>query len=113
MIRFILFAGLISLAACSRDSKKNVLPSAKMQSLLWDLLRADELLTYRQNKDSSFQSVKAKTALYDSVFAIHHINKATFQNSLEFYQLHPDQLKPILDSMQKKTDAPVVPLEIK
>ena len=105
MIRFSVFLLCLFLFSCSNDGSipKDVLPENKMGAVFWDIMRADEMMNYYQQRDSSYISSK-RTAFYDTIFSIHQISKEDFQRSIQFYQSRPDLLKPILDSLQKKAD---------
>lgn len=94
------------LVACTEgnDPKKDVLPPQKMESVLWDILKAEAIADSRQLKDSSFQSIAIHTTLYDTVFAVHQIDKDVFKKSLRYYESRPDLLKIIFDSLQSKSD---------
>ena len=97
----------IVLISCSQQQSipKNVLPPSKMKAVLWDLLRADEVVNFYMVKDSTYRTIEKRTDLYQSVFKIHNISKADFKTSLRFYEDHPEILKPIVDSMQGRTDS--------
>ena len=94
------------LYACSTKQSvpKDILPPAKMQSILWDTFRADEMALYYQFKDSSYARLTKREELYQKIFQVHHITKDQFKRSLQFYQSRPDLLKTILDSLQKQSD---------
>ena len=87
---------------------KNVLSINKMQSVLWDVLKADEMASYYIQRDSSINNLSKHVELYQQIFQIHHITKQDFKKSIEFYESRPDLLKFVFDSLQKKTVIPVV-----
>jgi len=90
-----------------------------MEAVLWDMMRADQFLAdYVLNRDTSKNNKTETLKLYQQVFAIHKIDKETFQQSFTYYQAHPDLLKSIMDSIGTQpvetlpplaaTDTPVV-----
>lgn len=99
------------LAACAGGSSipKDVLPPERLGPVLYDVIRADELVDYLQNTDSSFRRFAKRASLYDTIFQLHAIKKEDFRKSLQYYQGHPDLLKIVLDSLQKKASVPVNP----
>ena len=104
-MRYFLIAGLFFLfQSCLNKDKipANVLSKKKMQSVLWDLLRADEYVVDYATKDSTLNKKEKSIELYEQVFRIHHITKNEFQKSLDFYQGRPDLLKIILDSISNR-----------
>ena len=91
------------LFACSGSSvPKDVLPQAKMEAVLYDVIRADEMVDLLKLSDSTWQPFARRTALYDTIFQLHSVKKEEFQSSLRFYQGRPDLLKEILEELQKK-----------
>jgi uncharacterized protein YcfL len=93
---------VLLLAACKN---KNAIPAGvlspeKMQTLLWDMARADQYLTdFILNKDTTLKESKERIKLYQQVLAIHKTNEKQFKESFAFYQHHPDYLKQVLDSI--------------
>jgi Domain of unknown function (DUF4296) len=107
MIRILfLFLLAFSLFACSSRSSvpKGILPVPKMQAVMWDMLRADELANYNSVKDSTYRKMDRHTQLYQVIFNVHKISKDEFARSLHYYEDHPEMLSIVLDSLQKKSD---------
>jgi hypothetical protein len=73
-----------------------------MESVLYDIIRADEMVDLVKLSDSTWQPFSRRTALYDTVFQLHGIKKEDFQESLSYYQQRPDLLKEIIAGMEKK-----------
>jgi len=105
MNRFLICAlTCLLLISCSGSKvPKDVLPPQKMQAVLWDAMLADEMADYYVRKDS-LNALSKHAELYQQVFTIHKISKDDFKKSLRFYESHPDLLKPIFDSLQKKSE---------
>ncbi len=82
----------------------DVLPTKKMEAMFWDMLRADELADTQVQKDS-IQNIFGQYKLqYSKVFTHHKVTKEQFQKSLKYYEAHPNLLKPIFDSLQKRSE---------
>jgi hypothetical protein len=108
MSRFLLlFLGLYMFGCKQKTIPENVLPPDKMQAVLWDVLQADEMINYYSPADSTYKSLEKHIELFQTIFQVHHITKEAFKKSLGFYESRPDMLKTILDSMQKRSVAPV------
>ncbi|HEX2533779.1 MAG TPA: DUF4296 domain-containing protein [Chitinophagaceae bacterium] len=109
MTRILIGALLLTLFSCS-DQKpatpKGVLPVEKMGPLIWDAMRADELVTqnHTQRRDSSFDLDAYRFGLYNEVFRIHGTSRAQFDSSLKYYQMHPDLMKTVLDGVQQQAE---------
>lgn len=104
MIRLISVLFLLVLAGCKPSLPKDVLPPEKMQTVFWDLTRADEYCNYKVTFDSSWASAEKHEELYQQVFAIHKVSKEQFKKSLRYYQSNPRYLKIVLDSLQNAGD---------
>src|SRR5215204_1626729 len=99
MIRIGILA-VVLFFSCSQKPKvpDTVLPPDKMEKLLMDLLRAEELLS-KIEVDSALGDSINRISLYQSVLAFHKTDKENFKKSFTYYENHPQLLKPILDSM--------------
>ena len=106
-MRLIIFSSVLVLLACSGEPSvpKGVLPPEKMEAVLYDVMRADEMANFYSLKDSTYHNFSKRTALYDTIFHLHGIGKETFQKSMNYYQGRPDLLKIIFDNLQKKADS--------
>jgi len=101
-MRVVAFLTLL-LCACSDVSlPDHVLPSKKMEAVLYDVIRSDEMVDFLSLNDSTYRFPAHRKNLYDSIFQLHKVKKEDFQKSMKFYQGRPDLLKVILDDMQKK-----------
>jgi hypothetical protein len=105
MIRCLILFCLIAGVGCKGKSRPaGVLDEKQMQVILWDILRADEVTNYYQISDSSYATLEKHSAIYFSIFQLHHTTRAAFIKSLHYYEENPDKLKPVLDSLQAMAD---------
>lgn len=96
---------LFVVTACSQGKvPKGVLSPPEMEAVLWDVLLADQTAEFYVQKDSAVSALQRHTDLYQQLFRIHKISKEDFQKSLRFYESHPQLLKPVLDSLQKRSE---------
>ena len=63
------------------------------------MIRADLLAHEIIKKDSSKNNNTETNILTQKIFAIHHIDKTTFDRSMKFYSKRPDMMDNILDSL--------------
>ena len=89
------------MVACSNDGAvpKDILPPARMQNVLWDLIQADKFSVLFLSKDSAKNVKEERIRLYEDVFRIHHISKEEFEKSYKFYLSRPDISKVMFDSL--------------
>jgi hypothetical protein len=108
MIRYLisLFCIIVFLVSCSGNPKvpNGVLPPDKMRSVMWDMIQADEFVSYKAFTDSSYKSLNKRTQLYQQVFRLHHTSREEFKKSIQYYQGHPEMLKTMFDSLQAHSD---------
>ncbi|MER3497191.1 MAG: hypothetical protein C4308_00415 [Chitinophagaceae bacterium] len=93
--------------SCGKEKNQQVLPPQKMKDVLWDLVRADFYVSDFIMHDSLKNKKHESQELYNEVFRIHHITKEQVKSSIIYYQSHPEEFKPILDSLAVKSTEPV------
>jgi hypothetical protein len=98
------FLAAVLLAACTRDSPpRGILPRPEMESVLWDLIQANQYSFTFIAKDSGKVSVKDEDLkLYEEVFELHHTTREKFQESYAWYMKHPELVRNIFDSLLAK-----------
>ena len=102
---FSFFLLLIFFSCKANKIPDDILPPEKMQEVLWDMIRADEFLVSYVIKDTSVNRKTESVKLYQKVFEVHDISKSAFEKSFKYYQLHPENLQPIMDSLNaRKSD---------
>lgn len=102
------------IAGCAGKEKRpdHILPPARMQAVLWDMMRADQFLAdYVFSRDTSKNKEKESIRLYSQIFTIHQVSRQQFSESFAYYRTHPGQLQPLMDSISKMNQgAPTQPL---
>jgi hypothetical protein len=89
------------LAACRGNSNEQLLDINEMKVIVWDMLKADELYTVQQAKDSTLRIQKKNLEYYEKIFAYHKISRFTFYKSFTYYEAHPLEMKELLDSIDQ------------
>jgi hypothetical protein len=98
----------IILYSCAGESvPKGIFPLKKMEEVLYDIVRAEELVDFSMITDSTYRIPSKRYALYDSIFHIHKITKEDFSKSYQYYQGRPDLFKEILEILHAKTDTTI------
>jgi len=90
------------LLACSskNDIPADVLERKKMESLMWDMIQADQYYREYLIRDSVGKDIQQmRYNLYEEVFKIHKISRATFEKSYDYYSNRPKLMKDIFDSL--------------
>lgn len=104
MKKLIISSLVFIIISCQSSVPKNVLPPAKMQSVMWDMMQADAMAEYYASKDSALSELAKHVNYYQDVLTLHKISKEDFKRSLSYYQSHPSKLKTIFDSLQTFTE---------
>lgn len=101
-MRSIVFVCIVLLFSCNSHNKvpSDIIQPKEMQSVMWDMIRADNLAEERARRDSFLNLNHENLELINEVFAIHKIKRSEFEKSLQFYQNNPDMLRAMLDSIK-------------
>lgn len=103
----------MAILSCGRGPSvpAGILPSDKMEAVLWDLLRADQFVTnYVASRDSSISGHAKGPQLYAAILKKHGITDSEFQVSLEHYKKNPKLFYPVLDSIGQQPSLAPTPL---
>ncbi|WP_028788353.1 DUF4296 domain-containing protein [Terrimonas ferruginea] len=93
------------LVGCGNKNKipSDIMPREKMDSVLWDMLRAGEFINgYVQVTDTGAARGSKSVAVYEEVLRVHKITRRQFDESFAWYRAHPDQMKRLLDTLAKR-----------
>lgn len=111
MMKHIFFFILCFVVFSCRDKNRvppEIIGQKEMQSVLWDVIRAQILSLEMAHKDSSINEIAHTKTLTKRVFEIHKITAAEFEKSYNWYTNHPDLMRIIFDSLsvrkQKEND---------
>ncbi len=94
---FFILILFISSVACKQES--STLAPTQMKLIMWDMITADEWLKFAASRDSSIVYKKQQTSLYNKIFTLNKTTKQDFYSSYQYYQLHPTEMKLLLDSL--------------
>lgn len=101
-MRKIFCIALFFACSCSNADKvpSGIIPKAKMEKIMWDMLLADRYSTQYLQKDTAKIDFKAETfKLYSAVFALHQVSAAEFRKSFTYYLSRPDITRNMFDSL--------------
>jgi Domain of unknown function (DUF4296) len=103
-LKRIALIGIVFLFSCGDKSgvSSGIIKPAKMQKVLFDVLRAEAFVFDFVKKDSVKNLEAESVKLQQQIFAVHKVTKEEFYKSYDFYKTHPDLMQPLLDSMISK-----------
>jgi hypothetical protein len=95
---FILF---VLLVACNNEAKnEQQIPFEKMQTVVWQLLKADELYARKSVTDSTWKASKKNVVFYQQIFDLNKVDRTQFYKQMENLKAHPVEFKTLMDSVE-------------
>lgn len=107
-MRFLLIVCFLILLSCTPKAKvpKDILQPPQMTNVLWDLIRADEMVTMQYPVDTGTIRFDTSLVLYSQIAKAHNTTQQQFKQSLQFYKTRPDLLQVIIDSLSNRATLP-------
>jgi hypothetical protein len=102
MIAGLLAMVLLTATGCvdKKHVPSGILAGEKMESLLWDMVQADQYSALYLAKDSAHIDLKTENLkLYDEVFRLHNVSREEFRKSYQYYLDHPEVAQTLFDSL--------------
>jgi len=95
---------LLVLASCGSKNKvpAEIMQPAKMQKILWDVVRSQALAAEEARKDSTINEIAQTKVLVQKAFKIHDVTSDEYEKSYKWYTSHPDIMKVLLDSLSNQ-----------
>ena len=99
---------VVVIFGCRNENRlpPDIISADKMEVLIWDLLKADEVINQYYRSDSTINPTDSTFKLYNSVLQIHKVSEAEFKESFDYYRSNPEQLKSVIDSLQQRSTLP-------
>lgn len=106
------------LLSCRQQGRENgrIIPKAKMEAILWDIVRADVYTNQYLKKDSLVKDTVENIRLQNKIFQNYKVTREDFRNSYEYYMARPAEMTVMLDSIiarQSKTNQTIKIKELK
>ena len=102
----ILIIGFFFIIGCNdkTGTPSGVLGKEKMQSVMWDIIRAEVFTEQFLKKDSSKNIAMENLKLQNEIFSMHKVTRSQYYKSYDYYISHTDLIRLVLDSMSTKAD---------
>lgn len=99
-IIFLIFSSILFFSCKNNNS---IIPKEKMEEVLWDVAQGGEFVNgYVYSTHPELNRAAVNNQMIEKICSINHITKKQFDNSLEYYRNHPQELKVIVDSVTSK-----------
>jgi hypothetical protein len=87
----------------------SILSPAKMEVVLFDMLRSGNLVnSFLLTKDSSLPKEQTHINWLNKVLTFHKVSEQEFKQSFAYYQRHPELLARVMDSISKREEDPLI-----
>jgi len=96
---FVLATALLAGCTNSGSVPAGIIPSQKMETILWQLMQSDEYVNIQLAKDSLKKASIEKMKIYQQVFDLNGTSLEEFKKSYQYYMAHPDIAKIMFDSI--------------
>jgi len=94
LVRYgMMFLLIVTFLSCRTRSRRYIIPQKKFVSVLVDIHLADGMAM--ENMRFSDPFVLDSASLYQSVFHKHHVTRAMFDSTLQYYTARPDEFQKI------------------
>ena len=72
-----------------------------MQTVVWQLMQADEYYTRVSVIDSTWKIDKKNVEFYQQIFDLNKVDRVEFYNTIDYLQKHPIEFKELIDSVNE------------
>jgi len=72
-----------------------------MQTVVWQLMQADEYYTRVSVIDSTWKADKKNVEFYQQIFDLNKVDRVEFYNTIDYLQRHPIEFKELIDSVNE------------
>ncbi len=106
-MKYLIFiVGFFFIIGCNdkTGTPSGILGKQKMQSVMWDIIRAEVFTEQFMKKDSLKNISMENLKLQNAIFSIHKVTRSQYYESYDYYVSHTDLIRLVLDSMSAKAD---------
>ncbi|MEY4052411.1 MAG: DUF4296 domain-containing protein [Chitinophagia bacterium] len=91
----------ILLGCQTKAAKDKRLDMKTMQTVVWQLMQADEYYTRVSLVDSTWKADKKNIEFYQQIFDLNKVDRVDFYNTIDYLQRHPIEFKELMDSVNE------------
>ncbi|MEI6151433.1 MAG: DUF4296 domain-containing protein [Chitinophagia bacterium] len=85
----------------TKAAKDKRVDSRTMQTVVWQLMQADEYYTRVSVVDSTWKADKKNIEFYQQIFDLNKVDRVEFYNTIDYLQKHPIEFKELMDSVNE------------
>lgn len=91
----------ILLGCQTKAAKDKRVDMKTMQTVVWQLMQADEYYTRASLVDSTWKADKKNVEFYQQIFDLNKVDRVEFYNTINYLQRHPIEFKELIDSVNE------------
>jgi hypothetical protein len=85
----------------TKSAKDKLVDRRTMQTVVWQLIQADEYYTRVSVIDSTWKIDKKNIEFYQQIFDLNKVDRVEFYNTIDYLQRHPIEFKELIDSVNE------------
>ena len=85
----------------SKAAKDKRVDMKTMQTVVWQLMQADEYYTRVSVIDSTWKIDKKNVEFYQQIFDLNKVDRVEFYKTIDYLQRHPIEFKELIDSVNE------------
>ena len=85
----------------SKAAKDKRVDMKTMQTVVWQLMQADEYYTRVSVIDSTWKIDKKNVEFYQQIFDLNKVDRVEFYKTIDYLQRHPIEFKELKDSVNE------------
>ena len=95
----LIILSFILLGCQTKAANEKSVDMKTMQTVVWQLMQADEYYTRISVVDSAWKADKKNVEFYQQIFDLNKVDRVEFYNTIDYLQRHPIEFKELMDSV--------------
>jgi hypothetical protein len=96
-----IWVAIVVIACNGKQTPKDLLPFKTMQTVVWQLMKADEVYTRVSPLDSTWRKDRKNVQFYQQIFDYNKVDRVQFYKTIDYLERHPVEFKELLDSVNE------------
>ena len=97
----LIILSIILFGCQTKAAKDKRIDMKTMQTVVWQLMQADEYYTRVSLVDSTWKADKKNVEFYQQIFDLNKVDRVEFYNTIDYLQRHPIEFKELIDSVNE------------
>jgi len=97
----LIILSFIFIGCQTKVAKDKLVDMKTMQTVVWQLIQADEYYTRVSVIDSTWKADKKNVEFYQQIFDLNKVDRVEFYKTIDYLQRHPIEFKELIDSVNE------------